>query len=307
MKLKKCLLAFLIGFSLLFSSALTSCGDTPKANEDEVEQPDSEDKESEKDPEKDKESEEENDSEEAAKEKEYTVTFNVDGGSEIKSQTVKEGAKAEKPATNPTKTGYDFEGWFSDTAKTTAFDFNTVIKVDTTIYAKWKTAAGYFEVTFNTNGGSAIEKASVKEGEKVIKPADPKLDYNKFLGWYTDTTYKTEFNFDTAIKAAITLYAKWKPQGKVDISLVQNTEERITKSDKGHVFTAPEGYFRYEWKLCGYEDLSFASGDINENECSLDSNAWKRTLVGDSHYTIQVFVYDDSDELLNIFSYDFVY
>ena len=122
MKLKKCLLAFLIGFSLLFSSALTSCGDTPKANEGEVEQPDSEDKESEKDPEKDKESEEENDSEEAAKEKEYTVTFNVDGGSEIKSQTVKEGAKATKPASNPTKTGYDFEGWFSDSSKITAFN-----------------------------------------------------------------------------------------------------------------------------------------------------------------------------------------
>ncbi len=307
MKLKKCLLAFLIGFSLLFSSALTSCGDTPKANEDEVEQPDSEVKESEKDSEKDKESEEENDSEEAAKEKEYTVTFNVDGGSEIKSQTVKEGAKAEKPATNPTKEGYEFEGWFSDTAKTTAFDFNTVIKADTTIYAKWKTAAGYFEVTFNTNGGSAIEKDSVKEGQKVTKPADPTKNYYKFVGWYSDKDLKTAFDFNTAIKAAITLYAKWKPQGKVDISLVQNTEERITKSDKGHVFTAPEGYFRYEWKLCGYEDLSFASGDINENVCSLDSNAWKRTLVGDSHYTIQVFVYDDSDELLNIFSYDFVY
>lgn len=307
MKLKKCLLAFLIGFSLLFSSALTSCGDTPKANEGEVEQPDSEDKESEKDPEKDKESEEENDSEEAAKEKEYTVTFNVDGGSEIKSQTVKEGAKATKPASNPTKTGYDFEGWFSDSSKITAFNFDTAINADTTIYAKWKTAAGFVEVTFYTNGGSSIEKASVKEGEKVKKPADPTKEYYKFVGWYSDKDLKTAFDFNTSIKAATTLYAKWKPQGKLDISLVQNTEDGIIKSDKGHVFTAPEGYARYEWKLCGYEDLSFASGDINENECSLDSNAWKRTLVGDSHYTIQVFVYDDSDELLNIFSYDFVY
>ena len=35
MKLKKCLIAFLIGFSLLFSGALISCGDTPASNENE--------------------------------------------------------------------------------------------------------------------------------------------------------------------------------------------------------------------------------------------------------------------------------
>ena len=42
-----------------------------------------------------------------------------------------------KPS-DPTKDGYTFNGWFTDTELTTAWDFATTIDTNTTLYAKWK-------------------------------------------------------------------------------------------------------------------------------------------------------------------------
>lgn len=67
----------------------------------------------------------------------YNVTFNMGGhGTQVAQQTVADGSKAAKP-TDPTESGYTFKGWYTDAAFRTAFDFNTAIHADTTLYAKW--------------------------------------------------------------------------------------------------------------------------------------------------------------------------
>lgn len=65
-----------------------------------------------------------------------TVSFDTDGGTAIADQTVRVGAKAEKPA-DPTKSGYTFAGWYKEDTFTTVFDFNDAITEDTTVYAKF--------------------------------------------------------------------------------------------------------------------------------------------------------------------------
>ena len=67
---------------------------------------------------------------------EYTVTYETNGGSTVKAETVEEGKTATKPA-DPTKEGYKFDGWYADKDLKTAFDFTTAINEDTTVYAKW--------------------------------------------------------------------------------------------------------------------------------------------------------------------------
>ena len=52
----------------------------------------------------------------------YTVKFETNGGSSVSSQTVTSGGKATKP-TDPTKDGYTFAGWYSNTALTTEYNF----------------------------------------------------------------------------------------------------------------------------------------------------------------------------------------
>ena len=67
----------------------------------------------------------------------YTVAFNTNGhGSAPASQTMYSGNKAIQPA-DLTASGYTFGGWYKDAACTQAFDFNTAITGNITLYAKW--------------------------------------------------------------------------------------------------------------------------------------------------------------------------
>ena len=63
-----------------------------------------------------------------------------------------------------------------------------------------------FTVTFDTDGGSAVAKKTVKEGEKVSEPAAPTKAGYEFEGWFIgDTAY----DFSSEVTANITLKAKW--------------------------------------------------------------------------------------------------
>ena len=67
----------------------------------------------------------------------YAVSFNMNGhGKQIAYQTVEEGEKAERPK-NPTANGYTFKGWYTDAKCTKAYDFDTAVTGDLTLYAKW--------------------------------------------------------------------------------------------------------------------------------------------------------------------------
>lgn len=149
----------------------------------------------------------------------YTVSFNSNGGTEVKSQKVESGKKATKPA-NPTKQAiatetYAFENWYTSTdngttLSDTAFDFNTAITKDITLYAKWAVNAVTHTVSFDTNGGSDVASQTIVHGNKATKPADPTKKEGKtsfaFLGWYNGDT---AFDFASEIKGEITLKAKW--------------------------------------------------------------------------------------------------
>ena len=134
----------------------------------------------------------------------YTVTFSTDGGTEVASQKIESGKTATEP-TAPTKDGYIFGGWFTDSNFATAFTFSTAIKADITLYAKWIEASKpTYTVTFSVDG--AETKQTITEGEKVSKPNDPTKTGYTFDGWYKDDT---KFDFDTTVTANLTLTAKW--------------------------------------------------------------------------------------------------
>jgi hypothetical protein len=58
--------------------------------------------------------------------KTYTVTFNTQGGSAVAAQKVSEGAKAARPATNPTKDGQVFVDWYREAAGTNLYSFDSL-------------------------------------------------------------------------------------------------------------------------------------------------------------------------------------
>ena len=77
----------------------------------------------------------------------YTVTFDSNGGSAVKAQTVKNGAKAAKPS-DPAKEGYEFAGWYSDKSLTKAFNFHSTVKSNLTLYAKWEAKAQAYAILY---------------------------------------------------------------------------------------------------------------------------------------------------------------
>ena len=66
----------------------------------------------------------------------YTVKFNTNGGSAVKSQTISKNGTVSEPAA-PTKEGYTFDGWYKDAGFTKAYDFGTAVNASFTLYAKW--------------------------------------------------------------------------------------------------------------------------------------------------------------------------
>ena len=66
----------------------------------------------------------------------YIVTFDTKGGSKIEAQTVEAGSTVGKPD-NPLYKGYKFAGWFTDENYQNAYNFDTPVTSDMTLYAKW--------------------------------------------------------------------------------------------------------------------------------------------------------------------------
>ena len=71
--------------------------------------------------------------------KEYTLTFDANGGSAVDSLEAKEGTKISLDKYVSEKLGYKFDGWYSDKELTKKVAEITLNK-DTTVYAKWVVA-----------------------------------------------------------------------------------------------------------------------------------------------------------------------
>ena len=137
----------------------------------------------------------------------YTVSFETNGGSSVSSQVIHQGLVASEPVT--TMEHNIFAGWYLDEELTTAFDFETPITSDMTVYAKWM--EDVYTLTFNTVNGSNVPSISGVYGTTITQPEDPYLTGYTFAGWYTDDTYTTSFSFDAVLEADVTAYAKWLP------------------------------------------------------------------------------------------------
>lgn len=183
----------------------------------------------------------------------FTVTFDSNGGSEVANQTVREGEKAVEP-TAPTKDGYTFGGWYTDSALTERFSFNTVITANITLYAKWNApSVTTYTVTFNSNGGSSVQTQNVVAGEQAVPPADPTREGYSFDVWCSDEELTEEFSFDTLITDNITLYARWRALFTVSFNTDGGSEipaQTVLEYTKAELPEDPvkEGYVFLGWK-----------------------------------------------------------
>ncbi|HFU3725816.1 TPA: InlB B-repeat-containing protein [Streptococcus suis] len=132
--------------------------------------------------------------------KEYTLSYNTNGGSYIPPQTGLYNAKVNLTTTIPTREGYTFDGWY-DNANLTGSPISGSVTLDKnkTLYAKWKadtvkyTIAYYKEVYNNSTGqtdyayDSSIN-ATGQVGTTVQASSAPNMS-NVPLGYERETRY----------------------------------------------------------------------------------------------------------------------
>jgi uncharacterized repeat protein (TIGR02543 family) len=150
----------------------------------------------------------------------YTVSFDADGGSPSPAnQTVNDGQKATEP-TAPTKSGYDFDGWYNGGTK---WNFSTMtVTSNLTLKAKWTAVAPTtYTVTFDVDGGSpSPANQTVNAGQKATEPTEPTKSGYNFDGWYNGGT---KWNFSTmTVTGNLTLKAKWTAVAPTTYTLTVN-------------------------------------------------------------------------------------
>ena len=114
---------------------------------------------------------------------------------------------------------------------------------DVMFYANGVTPTVRHQVTFNSMGGSAVEAVVVADGQTVAQPEAPVMDGYTFAGWYTDENCTTAYDFDTAVTADITLYAKWTANEPADTTLLKDIYDRAAAEDYSNLIDSAKAYY----------------------------------------------------------------
>ena len=143
----------------------------------------------------------------------YSITYNLKGGkNNSKNPANYTVATANITLQNPSRSGYTFKGWYSDSKCTK--QVKAIAKGSTgnkTLYAKWSVTK--YSFSYNLNGGKNNSKnpENYSITTSDIKLHNPSRAGYKFIGWYSDSKYKNKI---TSIKKGSTgnkvLYAKWQ-------------------------------------------------------------------------------------------------
>jgi len=218
---------------------------------------------------------------------EYTVKFDVDGGTEVSEQKVKEGEKVVKPE-DPTKEGVVFDGWTLDGK---LYNFEEAVNGNITLKATWKKAETV-TVTFDTDGGSKISNQIIEKGKAAKKPSDPTKTGYKFKEW---TLNGKAYDFKSEITENITLKASWIKVETVTVTFDTDGGSKISNQiiEKGTIAKKPSNPTKAEHRFKGWT-LDGKAYDFNTK---LDKNITLKATWEKIEYVIVTFDTDGGNSI----------
>lgn len=134
----------------------------------------------------------------------YTLSFDSNGGSSIDPITEIAGTTIALNHT-PTRTGYNFSGWYSDVNLTNRV-YSVALSRNMTVYAGW--TPKIFTISFDTNGGSPIGPVTGEFATAVELTQTPTRANYTFVGWYSDEALTVRI-YSVTLSQDTTVYAKW--------------------------------------------------------------------------------------------------
>lgn len=148
----------------------------------------------------------------------YTITLDTKGGTYGGEPTISgtHETSIDLSTINPTKTGYEFKGWYTDENCNTPFTSTSMPTENITIYAKWQ--ANTHTLTIVLNNGESNVTAQVDYDTALSDVTNfnslvlEKTGYT-FVSWHTSEPFTNDNKIDkTTFKMPdndVTLYANW--------------------------------------------------------------------------------------------------
>lgn len=136
----------------------------------------------------------------------YTISFNTNGGTEIDPIVLDYGTVVIEP-TAPTKTGFEFAGWYRDIELTNYYTFSTMPEENITLYSDWGTS-GLTYLIINGESEYAVNHSTILSDSIVI----PKRNNGKLVtrinpmafGFLGTNVFKS-----VIIPSSVTSIGKW--------------------------------------------------------------------------------------------------
>ncbi|MGE7675697.1 InlB B-repeat-containing protein [Lysinibacillus sp. NPDC094403] len=187
-----------------------------------------------------------------------------------------------------------FKGWFEDPNLT--IKWTESVSQPMTIYSEWKKS--YYNVNFDSNGGSEVSAKVVLEKELLPSPATPLKDGHTFAGWYKDKELSEAWDFaKEVVTKNITLYAKWTkdeiPETSYTITFDSNGGSEVASEEvkEGELVKTPtvptkEGYAFAGW----YKDKELSEAwdfakDVVTKNVTLYAK-WTKDETSELSYTV---------------------
>ena len=209
----------------------------------------------------------------------YTITFDTDGGTTVNSKTVTYDSKIGE-ITNPTKTGYNFGGWYLDTESITSESVYKYAK-DITIKAKWtegtntKYTVNYYLQTIDKTYGSATE--SIVYTGTTNKTVEAEL--KTYEGFVTPSKQTVKILADGSAK--VDYYYERKELKVTFINGSTKKEVKYLYGKENQAFTN-NGFTKTGYTLTGYSDKENGSKNYEVtntvNGEFIDTNYPSKTL-----------------------------
>ncbi|MDR2404175.1 MAG: InlB B-repeat-containing protein [Spirochaetaceae bacterium] len=140
-------------------------------------------------------------------------------------------------------------------------------------------------ITFDSQGGSAVQPVTAAAGTQVPKPGNPTREGYVFQGWYNAPSNGTEYVWPYTLTENITMYAQWERPSLTGTVVVSGVYD-VDKADTAGVLVLTanttglggSGAIRYQWQRADSATGSFAgiSGAIGETYTLIASD--------DGHY-----------------------
>ncbi len=171
----------------------------------------------------------------------YTVTFDAQGGSSVSSKTVERNGAVSEPA-KPTREGYVFGGWFTDKGCTQAYDFDSRVTKNITLYAKW-TEEGALPAEWENPYSDVAERDWFYEAVK----------YTNQKGLFSGTT-ETTFAPDESLTRAMLVTVLWRGEGQPAVDYLMS----FADVDEGAYYGEAVRWAASEGIVKGFSDTEFA-------------------------------------------------